>query len=95
MLSRVIYALTCEQLCTVITQIFGVLSALHGLGNHMTVLIEVGELHNFLLFTWITVFFFNIAIPIGKVAVAAFLIEMNGQSSESPALFPHAVWPVI
>lgn len=43
---------------------------------------KVGELHNFLLFTWITVFFFNLAIPTGKVAVAAFLIEMNGQSSE-------------
>lgn len=55
---------------------------LHGLGNHITVIIEVGELHKFLLFTWITVFFFNLAIPTGKVAVAAFLIEMNGQGSK-------------
>lgn len=47
----------------------------------MTLIIEVGQLHNFLKFTWITVFFFNLAIPTGKVAVAAFLIEMNGQSS--------------
>lgn len=52
---------------------------------------ELGELHNFLLFTWITVFFFNLAIPAGKVAVAAFLIEMNGQSSESPAWYP-MIW---
>jgi hypothetical protein len=65
-----------------LTQIFGFLSVLHGLGNHITVIIEVGELHNFLLFTWITVFFFNLAIPTGKVAVAAFLIEMNGQGSK-------------
>ncbi|GLI80374.1 hypothetical protein PoHVEF18_008728 [Penicillium ochrochloron] len=68
-------------LLTAITQIFGILSVLHGLGNHITLIIKVGELHNFLLFTWVTVFFFNLAIPTGKVAVAAFLIEMNGQSN--------------
>ena len=70
-----------QQLFTAITQVFGILSVLHGLGNHITVITEVGELHNFLLFTWVTVFFFNLAIPTGKVAVAAFLIEMNGPSS--------------
>lgn len=47
----------------------------------MSVLVKTGEVHNFLVFTWITVFFFNLAIPIGKVAVAAFLIEMNAQGS--------------
>lgn len=66
---------------TTLTQIFGIISVLHGLGNHITTIIEVGELSNFLLFTWITVFFFNLAIPTGKVAVAAFLIEMNGPSN--------------
>lgn len=73
--------LTYDQLFTTLTQIFGIISVLHGLGNHITIVEEVGELHNFLLFTWITVFFFNLAIPTGKVAVAAFLIEMNSQSS--------------
>ncbi|KAJ5102558.1 hypothetical protein N7532_003087 [Penicillium argentinense] len=68
-------------LFTAITQVFGILSVLHGLGNHITLIIKVGQLHNFLLFTWITVFFFNLAIPTGKVAVAAFLIEMNGQGN--------------
>ncbi|CAI7655499.1 unnamed protein product [Penicillium glandicola] len=68
-------------LLTTITQIFGVISVLHGLGNHITIVNEVGELRNYLLFTWITVFFFNMAIPIGKVAVAAFLIELNSQSN--------------
>ncbi|KAJ5327716.1 hypothetical protein MYU51_020185 [Penicillium brevicompactum] len=68
-------------LFTTLTQIFGIISVLHGLGNHITIVEEVGELHNFLLFTWITVFFFNLAIPTGKVAVAAFLIEMNSQSN--------------
>ncbi|KAJ5083913.1 hypothetical protein NUU61_008492 [Penicillium alfredii] len=66
---------------TAITQILGIISVLHGLGNHITIVTKTGELHNFLLFTWITVFFFNLAIPTGKVAVAAFLIEMNGQSN--------------
>ncbi|KAJ5224013.1 hypothetical protein N7468_008555 [Penicillium chermesinum] len=69
-------------LLTAITQTLGIISVLHGLGNHITIIAQVGELHNFLLFTWITVFFFNLAIPTGKVAVAAFLIEMNGPSSE-------------
>lgn len=71
----------CSQLLTTITQCFGVISILHGLGNRIAIVIEVGELHNYLLFTWITVFFFNMAIPTGKVAVAAFLIEMNSQGS--------------
>ncbi|OQD82894.1 hypothetical protein PENANT_c019G07242 [Penicillium antarcticum] len=66
---------------TTLTQIFGIISVLHGLGNHITIVQEAGELHHFLLFTWITVFFFNLAIPTGKVAVAAFLIEMNSQSN--------------
>ena len=70
------------KLLTTMTQTFGILSVLHGLGNHITVIEEVDELHNFLLFTWITVFFFNLAIPTGKVAVCAFLIEMNGPSSK-------------
>ncbi|KAJ5234167.1 uncharacterized protein N7469_003335 [Penicillium citrinum] len=68
-------------LFTAITQIFGILSVLHGLGNHITIITKVGELHHFLLYTWVTVFFFNLAIPTGKVAVAAFLIEMNGQGN--------------
>ncbi|KAJ6036525.1 hypothetical protein N7540_000804 [Penicillium herquei] len=66
---------------TVITQTFGVISILHGLGNHITVVEDTDQLGNYLLFTWITVFFFNMAIPIGKVAVAAFLIEMNSQGN--------------
>lgn len=78
--------LTLSQTFTVLTQIFGIISVLHGLGNHITIIQEKGELHNFLLFTWITVFFFNLAIPVGKVAAAAFLIEMNGQGSAIPYL---------
>lgn len=69
------------QLFTILTQVFGILSVYHGLGNHMAVIDQTDELRNFLLFTWVTVFFFNLAIPTGKVAVAAFLIEMNGQGS--------------
>lgn len=59
-------------------------SVLHGLGNRIAVLEETNQLGNYLLFTWITVFFFNMAIPVGKVAVAAFLIEMNSGGSTFP-----------
>jgi hypothetical protein len=61
-----------------------VVSVLHGLGNRIAVLEETNQLGNYLLFTWITVFFFNMAIPVGKVAVAAFLIEMNSGGSTFP-----------
>lgn len=81
-----IYILTRRQTCTVVTQICGIIAALHGLGNHMTVIMAKGNLQTYLLFTWITVFFFNLAIPAGKVAVSAYLIELNGQGSQS--LFP-------
>lgn len=57
------------------------MSILHGLGNRIVEVEAAGQLHNYLLFTWTTVFFFNLAIPTGKVAVAAFLIEMNSQGS--------------
>ncbi|OQE46922.1 hypothetical protein PENCOP_c001G05384 [Penicillium coprophilum] len=68
-------------LLTTVTQIFAIISILHGLGNHISIVQKMGELHNYLLYTWITVFFFNMAIPVGKVAVAAFLIELNSQSN--------------
>ncbi|KAJ5359106.1 uncharacterized protein N7496_011519 [Penicillium cataractarum] len=68
-------------LLTAVTQTFGVISILHGLGNHLTTVEETGELGNYLFFTWMTVFFFNLAIPTGKIAVAAFLIEMNAQGN--------------
>ncbi|KAJ5106532.1 hypothetical protein N7456_003207, partial [Penicillium angulare] len=68
-------------LLTAITQTFGVISILHGLGNKLEIVVATNQLGNYLLFTWITVFFFNMAIPIGKVAVAAFLIEMNKQGN--------------
>ncbi|KAJ5513692.1 hypothetical protein N7463_003244 [Penicillium fimorum] len=70
-------------LLTTITQIFAVISILHGLGNHISIVQKVGDLQDYLLFTWITVFFFNMAIPVGKVAVAVFLIELNSQSITS------------
>ncbi|EPS25418.1 hypothetical protein PDE_00351 [Penicillium oxalicum 114-2] len=68
-------------LLTAITQTFSVIAILHGLGNHLELIVEAGELNNYLLFTWITIFFFNMAIPTGKVAVAAFLMEMNSQGN--------------
>ncbi|KAJ5161944.1 hypothetical protein N7492_007336 [Penicillium capsulatum] len=68
-------------LFTAIDLVFAVLAALYGIGNHIEIVAATGQLRNFLKFTWITVFFFNLAIPSGKVAVAAFLLEINGQSN--------------
>ncbi|KAJ5908723.1 hypothetical protein N7495_001405 [Penicillium taxi] len=66
---------------TIVTQTMSIIAILHGLGNHIGDLVKTNELGNYLLFTWITVFFFNMAIPIGKVAVCSFLIEMNAQGN--------------
>ena len=49
----------------------------------MKVIVETDTTHYYLLYTWVTVFFFNMAIPTGKVAVAAYLMEMSGPSSMS------------
>ncbi|OQE29709.1 hypothetical protein PENSTE_c002G03056 [Penicillium steckii] len=68
-------------LLTTVTQSLAVVSILHGLGNRIVAVEAAGQLHHYLLFTWTTVFFFNLAIPTGKVAVAAFLIEMNSQGN--------------
>lgn len=73
-----------------VTQILGVLAALHGLGNHIEVVLEKGEGQNFLKFAWLTMFFFLIAIATGKAAVAMFLMEINGQVCKSlPVARPH------
>ena len=85
---RAVVLTTKNQLLTTVTQTFGVISILHGLGNHVQVVTEAGELRNYLFFTWITVFFFNLAIPTGKIAVVAFLIEMNAQGSKFFFPFP-------
>lgn len=66
---------------TAIDCVFAVLATLYGCGNHIEIVAATGSLRPFLKYTWITVFFFNLAIPLGKVAAAAFLLEINGQSS--------------
>ena len=47
----------------------------------MKIIEETKDVHSYLLYTWVTVFFFNMAIPTGKVAVSAYLMEMSGPSS--------------
>lgn len=67
-----------------------VVAVLHGLGNHLDIIKEAGTsvVSKFLFFTWLTVFFFNIAIPLGKVAAASFLIELNARTSMAIPLPP-------
>lgn len=71
------------QALTIVTQTFGILAALHGLGNHLNVVIEAGEGHSFLKSAWLTMFFFLIAIATGKAAVAVFLMEIIGRACRS------------
>lgn len=70
------------QILTVVTQILGLLATFHGLGNHMTVIVEKNEAQNFLKFTWTCVFFFNLAIATGKAAVVSFLVEISASARE-------------
>jgi len=41
------------------------------------------------MFTWISVFLFNLSIPAGKAAIAAFLLEVNGKA------YPRMRWTLI
>ncbi|KAJ5894609.1 hypothetical protein N7495_006300 [Penicillium taxi] len=66
---------------TTISQSVATVAILHGLGNHIEIVEEHDNLRQYLLLTWITVFMFSIAIPLGKCAVCSFLIEMNGQGN--------------
>lgn len=77
------------QLLTAVTQTLAILAAFHGLGNHINVVLEKGEGHNFLKFAWLTMLFFIIAIAVGKCAVAAFLLEINGTACMYSSTFLH------
>lgn len=74
------------QMMTTIDMVLASMAALYGVGNHLEIVAETGSLPNFLKFLWLTVFFFNLAIPLGKVAAAVFLMEINGQASTSRLL---------
>ncbi|KAL2782683.1 hypothetical protein BJX66DRAFT_345611 [Aspergillus keveii] len=64
---------------TVTAQVFGILATFHGAGNDISIVEATHGLHGFLLYSWLTVFFFSLALPLGKVAVAAFLLEICAQ----------------
>lgn len=67
---------------TVATFVLAEIAIHHGFGNHLPVVEESGQLQKCLLFTWLTIFVFNIALPIGKIAVSSFLLEIVGFTSE-------------
>ena len=69
------------QALTATTQVFSILAALHGLGNHITTVVDLGQGDNFLKFSWLTMVFFLVAIATGKAAVAMFLLEITGDTS--------------
>ncbi|KAJ5885500.1 hypothetical protein N7495_010010 [Penicillium taxi] len=71
---------------TSVTQSMSILSILYGQGQHIDIVSKTGNLEKYLVFTWVTVFLFSIAIPIGKVAVCAFLLEMNGPGNPKTRL---------
>ena len=68
-----------QFLCTV-TSVVSTISVVYGVGNHLSIIEKSGQLHNTLLFIWLSCFFFFLNIPVGKVAVSAMLVAFMGKT---------------
>lgn len=49
-----------------------------GMGNHIMVLEEAGELSGFLFRTWMVFFWYNVSVPLGKVPAISLLVDLHG-----------------
>lgn len=65
------------QMSAVAAHIFGTVAVYYGLGNDIFVSLEAGTDRRFLLFTWLSIWTFQLAIPLGKVAVSSFLLSLH------------------
>lgn len=68
------------QASTTITFLVGIFAVHAGIGNHVYIVEESGQLKNLLIWAWVTVSLFNVALPLGKIAVSAFLLEILGNA---------------
>lgn len=57
----------------------------YGLGNHIGMIEQAGEetARRFLLFTWLAITMFYVSIPLLKIAVSSFLVEVLGTTRMS------------
>ena len=70
-------------MAAIIAQVIGTVAVNYGLGNQWLVILELGMTKQFLLFTWLAIWLFQVAIPIGKVAVASFLLALHPLACKS------------
>lgn len=65
---------------TSINNFVGTAAILHGLGNHMEVIVEANAVKPLLKLTYACFTTFDIALPFGKVAVSALLLAVLGHA---------------
>ena len=68
---------------TIVCQAFFVPAVLHGLRNHINVVEGAGQLGTMVKFTWLSFFFFDVSLPLGKIAVSSFLLSVFGPACTS------------
>lgn len=52
----------------------------HGLGNHLVILEQAGEVSNFLFYTWMVCFWFDLNVPVGKFSAVSLLLAVHQQT---------------
>ena len=57
----------------------------YGMGNHLPVIKEAGQTESFLFFSWWGIWIFHVALPLGKVAVASFLLALLADTRAEPS----------
>ncbi|KAI9720481.1 MAG: hypothetical protein M1828_005652 [Chrysothrix sp. TS-e1954] len=65
---------------TFVGVIFATFAVKYGLGKHLDDVEAEGNTSKFLLWSWLLMFIFNVAMPLGKVAAASFLLALHAQT---------------
>ena len=78
-----------QQLLTTITESTAVVAVHNGVGNHLLIIAAHNRLKQYLLFTWITTTLFCIAITVGRIAVASFLLAVQARTHQK---LRYALW---
>ena len=63
-----------------LTSIFATVNARYGLGSHLEQVVRAGVIRDYLLNVWLSVFFFVLSMPVGKIAVCAILLAFINQT---------------
>ena len=68
---------------SIISECFATNAVRYGLGEHLDAVVREVQAKQFLLYTWWTIWMVQIALPIGKTAVASFMLVLQARKRKT------------